>query len=172
MARTHSKLAAVTAVSVLAMLAGAGCSMQDTPIPALSGPSTFGQNLYVTITPDVLPQDGQSTARVVVQVTNESGQGVPNFPLRLDMFVPADSHNPSSPLVMMDVGQLSTKFPTTGSSGQVQVTYTAPLGAENGNTQRDEIYVTITATPVGSDNSAALPRSARIRLVPLGTIIE
>jgi hypothetical protein len=172
MARTRTNLAAVTAMSVLAMLAGAGCAMEETPIPALSGPSTFGQTISVSITPDVLPQDGQSTARVVVQVTNASGQPVANFPLRLDMYVPADSHNPSSPLVMMDMGQLSTKFPVTGGSGQVQVTYTAPLGAENGNSQRDEIYVTITATPVGSDYSAALARSAQIRLVPLGTIIE
>jgi hypothetical protein len=171
MATIRTNLAAAS-VAVLAMLAGAGCSVDETPIPDLSGPSTFGRTLSVTITPDVLPQDGESTARVVVEVRDASGGAVGGFPLRLDMFVPADSHVPTSPLVMKDVGQLSTKFPTTGADGRATVTYTAPLGAENSNTQEDEIYVTITATPVGSDYSAALARSARIRLVPLGTIIE
>ena len=165
MARTRTNLAAVTAMSVLAMLAGAGCAMEETPIPALSGPSTLGQTISISITPDVLPQDGQSTARVVVQVTNASGQPVANFPLRLDMYVPSRTG-----LVMKDVVQLSTKFPVTGSNGLATVTYTAPAGAEEGNSPSDEIILTITATPIGSDHSAALPRSAEIRLVPQGKI--
>jgi len=117
-------------------------------------------------------QDGQSTARVTVLVTNETGQPVAGFPLRLDMWVPSNSHVPTSPLVLKDVGELATKFPVTGGDGRAHVTYTAPLGAESGNSGQDEIYLTISATPVGSDYSAALPRSARIRLVPLGTIIQ
>ena len=166
MARTRTNLGAVTAMSVLAMLAGAGCAMEETPIPALSGPSTLGQTISISITPDVLPQDGQSTARVVVQVTNASGQPVANFPLRLDMYVASRTGQ----LVMKDVGQLSTKFPVTGSNGVATVTYTAPAGAEEGNSPSDEIILTITATPIGSDYSAALPRSAEIRLVPQGKI--
>ena len=171
MATIRTNLAAAS-VAVLAMLAGAGCSVDETPIPDLSGPSTFGRTVSVSITPDVLPQDGQSTARVVVEVRDANGGAVGGFPLRLDMFVPADSHVPTSPLVMKDVGDLSNKDPRTGADGQAVVTYTAPLGAEGYNTQEDEIFVTITATPVGSDYSAALARSARIRLVPLGKIIE
>jgi hypothetical protein len=170
MARSHSLFLAAFGLATL--VAASGCSVDETTTPALSGPSSFGRTLTVGISPDVLPQDGQSTARVTVQVTNETGQPVSNFPLRLDMWVPSDSHVPTSPLVMKDVGQLSTKFPVTGGDGRAVVTYTAPLGAEAGNTQRDEIYVTISATPVGSDYSAALARQARIRLVPLGTIVE
>jgi hypothetical protein len=170
MARPHSLLLA--ALGLATIVAASGCSVDETTIPALSGPSSFGRTLSVAITPDVLPQDGQSTARVTVQVTNETGQPVANFPLRHDMLVPSDSHVPTSPLVLRDVGQLATKFPVTGADGRAVVTYTAPLGAESGNTMQDEIYVTISATPVGSDYSAALPRQARIRLVPLGTIGE
>ena len=170
MARSHRVLLA--ALGLATVVAASGCSVDEITTPALSGPSSFGRTLSVAITPDVLPQDGQSTARVTVQVTNETGQPVANFPLRLDMWVPSDSHVPTSPLVLKDVGQLATKFPVTGGDGRAVVTYTAPLGAESGNSQQDEIYLTISATPVGSDYSATLPRQARIRLVPLGTIIE
>jgi hypothetical protein len=170
MARPHTVLLAVLGLATI--VAASGCSMEETNTPALTGPSSFGRTLTVGISPDVLTQDGQSTARVTVQVTNETGQPVANFPLRLDMWVPSDSHVPASPLVLRDVGQLATKFPVTGSDGRAVVTYTAPLGAESGNSMQDEIFLTISATPVGSDYSAALPRQARIRLVPLGTIIE
>lgn len=170
MARTHTLPLAALGLAIL--VTTSGCALDETTTPALSGPSSFGRTLSVGVNPDVLPQDGQSTARVTVQVTNETGQPVANFPLRLDMWVPSDSHVPTSPLVLKDVGQLATKFPVTGGDGRAVVTYTAPLGAESGNSMQDEIYLTISATPVGSDYSAALPRQARIRLVPLGTIIE
>jgi len=170
MARPHTFLLA--ALGLATIVAASGCSMEETTTPALTGPSTFGRAISVSITPDVLPQDGQSTARVTVLVTNETGQPVAGFPLRLDMWVPSNSHVPTSPLVLKDVGELATKFPVTGGDGRAHVTYTAPLGAESGNSGQDEIYLTISATPVGSDYSAALPRSARIRLVPLGTIIQ
>jgi hypothetical protein len=170
MARTRHYFP-LAALGFATIVAASGCAIEETTTPALTGPSSFGRTLTVSITPDVLPQDGQSTARVTVQVTNETGQPVANFPLRLDMWVPEDSHDPTSKPVLMDVGQLATKFPVTGSDGRAVVTYTAPLGAETGNSQREEIFLTITATPVGSDYSAALPRSAKIRLVPLGTII-
>jgi hypothetical protein len=136
MARTHTFLRA--AIGLALVVTASGCALDETTTPALSGPSTFGRTLSVAITPDVLTQDGQSTARVTVFVTNETGQPVASFPLRLDMWVPSDSHVPTSPLVMKDVGQLSTKFPVTGGDGRAVVTYTAPLGAEAGNTQRDE----------------------------------
>jgi len=171
MARTRHPFP-LAALGLVLIVAASACTLDETTTPALTGPSSFGRTVSVAITPDVLPQDGESTARVTVLVTNETGQPVANFPLRLDMWVPSDSHVPSSPLVMRDVGQLATKFPVTGGDGRAVVTYTAPLGAESGNSQQDEIYLTISATPVGSDYSATLPRQARIRLVPLGTIIE
>jgi len=60
--------------------------------------------------------------------------------------------------------ELATKFPVTGGDGRA-TSPTRPARRRVGQQRQDEIYLTISATPVGSDYSAALPRSARIRLV-------
>jgi hypothetical protein len=150
----------------------AGCTMKETAAPDLTGPSGLGTSVKVSAAPDILPQDGRSTSQIVVEVRNASDEPVRDLAIRLDMLVPADSHDPTSPLQLRDVGKLSTKTPVTGSDGRAVVTYTAPLSAPKNNTVREEIVLTITAIPIDGDFGGALARSVRLRLVPLGVIVE
>jgi hypothetical protein len=172
MARTRTESNWLLVLGVATLIAGAGCSMEETGAPDLTGPSTLGTSLAVTASPDVLSQDGTATSQIVVEVRNANNEPVRDFAVRLDMYVPSDSHDPTSPLQLRDVGKLSTKTPVTGSDGRAVAVYTAPLGAPKNNTVLEEIYLTITAVPVGNDYSSAVPRSVRLRLVPLGVIVE
>jgi hypothetical protein len=172
MARTRSESKWLLVLGVATLVAAAGCSMKETGAPDLTGPSGLGTSVAVSASPDILSQDGVSTSQIVVEVRDASNEPVRGLGVRLDMFVNADSHDPTSPLQLRDVGKLSTKSPVTGSDGRAVVTYTAPLGAPKNNTVLEEILLTITATPIDHDFSSALPRSVRLRLVPLGIIIE
>ena len=72
--------------------------------------------------------------------------------------------------VIFDHGKLSAKQAVTGADGVATVTYTAPEGAPQGNTD-PVIVVTLLVTPIGTDYANALFRSVNLRLVPRGVIL-
>lgn len=151
-----------TVVGMTAALAlAAGCSVHKTEAPSLTGPSGLGTNITVSISPDVLPRDGQSQSLVTVAATNPNGQPMPNLSIRLAVV------DPQSGLVTDALGTLSALNIVTNSSGQATAVFTAPAAIQGASVST---VVEIGATPAGSDFGNEQMRVAQIQLVPEGVI--
>ena len=157
MTRTLNATALVVAIAVVA---GAGCTVDKQDAPELSGPSELGTSVTLYASPDTLRQDGASQSLITIQAQDDNGQPVRNLPIRLDIAVGG---------TLADFGQLSGKNLVTGGDGRASATYTAPLPpADPVDTQT---VVQILATPGGTDYANATPRAVSIRLVPPGIIL-
>ena len=156
---THAFLTRSAALAALA-LAAAGCTMKQQEAPPLSGPSEFGQSITVSVTPDVLQQDGRSQSVVTVTARGPNGAALPNLPLRAEIRV---AGTPT------DFGTLSARNLVTGSDGRASVVYTAPA-AVDGPTVDPFTIVDIGITPIGSDFGNSATRFASLRLVPTGVV--
>jgi PKD repeat protein len=99
------------ALSALATIVAAGCTLSKNEQPALSGPSTFGLSINASASPDTLPRDGQSTSSVRFTVRNSSSDE-PISNQRLQLTTTA--------------GTLSASDVTTNANGDVVVQFTAP----------------------------------------------
>src|ERR1700751_1147812 len=88
------------AAAVGLALSVSACTVHKTDVPALSGPSGLGQGITITISPDVLTQDGVSQSLVTITATNSNGQPAPNVQLRADIAVAG---------AVADFGRLSAK---------------------------------------------------------------
>ena len=157
MTRTLNATALLVAIAVVA---GAGCTVDKQETPPLAGPSELGTSVTLYASPDTLRQDGASQSQITIQAQDGNGQPVRNLPVRLDIAVGG---------TVADFGQLSGKNLVTGGDGRASATYTAPLApadpVDNGT------VVQILATPGGTDYSASTSRSVSIRLVPPGVIL-
>jgi hypothetical protein len=159
MARAFRTLALLSAVAL-----AAGCSVQETPVPGLTGPSELALSLAVAATPDTITQDGSSQTLVVVQARDTAGRAVANLSLRFDV-IKDDK--------VVDFGALSTKTALTGGDGRAQVVYTSPAPPLNSPTPASvPTTVSVLATPTGANYANAVARAVEIRLVPPGTIYE
>jgi len=157
MTRTLKATALFVAIAVVA---GAGCTVDKQDAPELSGPSELGTSVTLYASPDTLRQDGASQSLITIQAQDSKGQPAKNLPIRLDVAVNG---------TLADFGQLSGKNLVTGGDGRASATYTAPLApADPVDTQT---VVQIMATPGGTDYSNATSRSVSIRLVPPGVIL-
>jgi PKD repeat protein len=157
MTRTLKATALFVAIAVVA---GAGCTVDKQDAPELSGPSELGTSVTLFASPDTLRQDGASQSQITIQALDSNGQPARNLPIRLDIAVDG---------LLADFGQLSGKNLVTGGDGRASVTYTAPLApADPVDTQT---VVQIVATPGGTDYGNATPRWVSIRLVPPGVIL-
>ena len=157
MTRTLNATALFVAIAVVA---GAGCTVDKQDAPELSGPSELGTSVTLYASPDTLRQDGASQSQITIQAQDSKGQPAKNLPIRLDIAVGG---------TLADFGQLSGKNLVTGGDGRASVTYTAPLApADPVDTQT---VIQIVATPGGTDYGNATPRSVSIRLVPPGVIL-
>jgi PKD repeat protein len=146
---TARSLAALFAATLVA----ASCTMKNQEAPPLTGPSEFGTSVTVSVTPDVLQQDGASQSVVTVVVRDSAGRPIPNLPLTAEIRVDDQ---------VVDFGLLSPKSIVTNGDGRATMVYTAP---------RDvgvEALVDIAVTPIGTSAGNHESRSARIRLVPTG----
>jgi PKD repeat protein len=142
----------------LAAVAG-GCTMKDQTPPPLTGPSEYGTSVSVTVSPDVLMQDGASQSVVTVTARDSNGQPLRNLALRSEINVDG---------VFADFGALSARNIVTGNDGRATLVYTAPAAppvSVDTNTT-----VSIVVTPVGTDYNNSVPRLATIRLVPPGGV--
>jgi PKD repeat protein len=158
------------AAVAVALVAMAGCTVHNTEVPALTGPSTFATSLTVSAIPDAINQDGGSQSSVKVLVIGPDGKGISGVPLRLDMVVDG---------VAQDFGTLSARTIVTNADGVATVIFTAPPTSPNGVFGTCASFpnlpgscVSIVATPTGTNFQTAISQSVLIRLVPPGQILS
>lgn len=157
MSNLHHRFAVAAALVSLT----AACTLQETDVPPLTGPSTLALALSVTASPDILPEDGvaQSVIRIVARDANN--QPVRGLVLRVDTVIGS---------TIVDIGTLSARNVTTNSSGEATVVYTAPLARFRGTDTQS--VVTVRVLPVGGDFGSSLPREVSIRLVPESVVFD
>ena len=131
--------------------------MHDQDAPPLTGPSEFAQSIDITVSPDVLPQDGASQSFITVTALDPSALPLRNLTLRTETRVGG---------VPVDFGTLSARSVVTGSDGKATLMYTAPPAVANG----PSLVVDIFALPVGTNFNNASVRSAAIRLISQGSV--
>jgi len=146
--------------ALLAAALAIGC-VHQTEAPAPTGPSTVGQSLTISATPDHITQDGASQATVVVQAFGPNGNPVSGAMVRIDTSVDGK---------LTDYGTLSARTVMTGSDGKSEVTYTAPPPAPPPFDSTVNM-VSVQATRFGSDAASAVAVNAMIALVPRGVIL-
>jgi PKD repeat protein len=144
---------------VVAAVFLSACTVNDTPAPALQGPSTLALSLTILANPDVLSQDGASQSQILVQARDANGQPAANIPFRAEISVGG---------TRVDYGTLSARTLVTGSDGRATLTYTAPPAPLVSVDTNTEVYVLV--TPSGTDYGSAESRYVTIRLVPPGVI--
>src|SRR5262245_60176633 len=154
------------AVLVAAVAATAACTVHDTDVPPLTGPSQLGLTMRVSATPDVINQDGGSQSSVRVQAIGPDGRGISALPMRLDMSVAGQPG---------DFGTLSARTIVTGNDGTASVVYTAPPSPSNGVfgtcNNLPGTCVNVIATPTSTNFGTVNPESVTIRLSPPGVIL-
>lgn len=134
----------------------AGCTVGQTEIPQLSGPSTAATSITLTATPDTVVLNGQQSV-VIVEARDASGGPLAN--LRVHLELGADG-------VATTCGRLSLTDVTTGSDGRASVVFTTPpLPLPLPDCQNATDGVTVFATSVGTNAQASTFTSARIRFL-------
>ena len=144
-----------------ALLTSGACTVHQTDVPPLAGPSEFALSLSVTATPDSINQDGASQSAIAVVARDANGRAISGLAVHLDMSVNGS---------LQDFCTLSARNIVTGSNGRATAVYTAPpppppTSGGGGN------LMTIHAIPSGSNFQTAVSQSADIRLVPPGVIL-
>ncbi len=151
-----SRMATVAGVLALA----SACTMKSQEAPPLTGPSEFGQSIVISVSPDVLPQDGASQSFITVTARGADSQPIRNLTLRTETRVDGTP---------VDFGSLSARSVVTGTDGKATLVYTAPPSPA---VSYDAfLVVDIVVTPLGTDYNNSARRSAAIRLVPQGPVI-
>lgn len=144
----------IAPLTISLLLTACTTHRQDTP--SLSGPSGLGTSLVLSVSPDVLVQDGISQSLVQVQAYDSNGQPLRDKSMRVE--IQADR-------APTDFGRLSARNVVTDSNGRASVTYTAPapiLGVTS------TVDVQIAVTPSESDFGNATTRYVTIHLMPSG----
>jgi len=142
----------------MALLA-AGCTTNKQETPNLTGPSELGTAITITVSPDVVTQDGASQSLIQITARDNNGQPLRNLSLRAELAVAG---------VGVDFGTLSARSLVTDANGRASVTFTAPP-APAGVAPATDVQVVI--TPLGGDFANAQPRVATIHVVPGGTTV-
>jgi PKD repeat protein len=148
--------------AVLALLAlAAGCTMKTKEAPEFSGPSEFGTAISISITPDIIQQDGASQSVVTITARGPNGAPLANVPVRAEIRVNGTP---------VDFGSLSARNLVTDATGRATLVYTAPPAVPGLSTD-DFTVVDIGVTPLGSNFGNSATRFASLRLVPRGTVV-
>jgi len=110
--------AAKSVVVVIAGLFAAGCNLNDSESPTITGPtSQFGLSITMRALPDQLPRDGVAQSLVTVTVKDESGRPVSGQALS----------------ATSNVGRILGNLVTTDSNGIASFTFVAPDATFGGN---------------------------------------
>ena len=140
---------------IAAALLAAGCTVKKEEIPGLTGPSELGTSIDISVSPDVLSQDGASQSLVTITARDANGQPLRSLPLRAEIAVNG---------TLTDFGRLSARNIVTDANGRATFTYTAP--APPAVPVDTFTTVQIGVVPTGTNFGNATFRSADIRLVP------
>jgi len=157
--------------ALAAVLTCASCTVSQTAIPPLSGPSQLALALTITATPATLGQDGVSQATIQVFARDVNAQPVPNQTFVLSMSAVLGN----GLTVNGDYGTLSVRSIVTGANGVASAVYTAPVPPSIGSSTRVSINVAPASangnvtTP--SAGAGSLPQSVAITLIPTGVVI-
>ena len=144
---------------IVSVLLATACTVKKQETPALTGPSELSTSINISLSSDVLFQDGASQSLVTITARDHNGQPLRNLPLRVEIAVDG---------FITDFGTLSARTVVTDANGRATVTYTAPPAA--GVSIDTGTVVQIRVTPLGNDFGNATPRFATIRLTPTGVI--
>jgi hypothetical protein len=158
----HAPIVRVTVRTALVGLLATGfaCTLKEQETPPLTGPSEHFQSITVSVSPDILSQDGSSQSVVTVIAKGTMGEPLRDLSLRAEIVVGGTA---------VDFGSLSARNVVTGPDGEAKFTYTAPAAP---SVAVDEFtIVDILVWPQGSDFNNSTPRTASIRLVPPGIVI-
>jgi hypothetical protein len=170
------RLLTLWAIAIAAVLSSAACTMNQTEVPPLTGPSTFATAVTVSANPDVInlglstKSAGQSSL-IIVKVFDDKGQPKANQALRLDTVVNG---------ILEDCGNLQARNLTTDVNGQASTLFTAPgipVPLPECTTFVIGDEVTIRATPVGTNAQGSHFSSTSVRLVsptfitPIGGLV-
>jgi PKD repeat protein len=151
--RNLLSLVGVLSVSVLA-----ACTVKNTEVPPLAGPSEMALGVSLQAVPDSILQDGGSQSSIMVEVHGPNNTPVRALPLRAEIRVDG---------IVQDFGSLSSKTMVTGDDGRARVVYTAPPPS---TLSQQSSRVTIAVVPIGGDYRGETFRTVDIRLVPQGVI--
>jgi PKD repeat protein len=150
-----------TSIAIAAAVLAGSCTVHETEVPGLAGPSELALSLRIRAVPDSITQDGASQSAITVTANGPNGEALVGLAVRLDMAVGG---------VIQDFGTLAARTVVTGTSGSATTTYTAPPAPIGGGAGLGN-EVTIVAIPTGSDFQAANGQQVVIRLVPPGVIL-
>jgi hypothetical protein len=139
----------------LAAVAAAGCTIQETPTPPLTGPSEYAISIGIEAQPDLLTRDGASNSTIVITARDPQGDPIRGLQLRLDIVVNAQ---------LQDFGMLSTRTVFTNAEGRATAIYTAPPAPPTGASAVSD-RVSIMASTVGTNQQNAKAHVVDIRLV-------
>ena len=140
---------AVRVLAVVGVLVfSAGCTVHQTEVPALAGPSEFGSTFRITATPDQLIQDGASQATILVTAFDSTGRPTKG----VSFLVYSDQ----------DYGTLSSNRIITSADGKATAIYTAPLAQADSGAAGIEFA----AEPVGSNYGTTRRETAMVLLLP------
>ncbi len=146
---------------VAAIAALTGCTLDKQTAPPLAGPSELALSIAMSVTPDILTQDGQSQATLTITARDAYSQPVRGLTLRVDMVQSGGA---------VQFGTLSSTTVSTNSDGRATLSYTAPPPPPS--TAGDSVLMDFEATPVGSDYANTQHTFTTIKLVrpgaPLG----
>ena len=144
-----------------AALASASCTTKSQEAPPFTGPSEFGTSVTITVSPDVLTQDGASQSLVTITARDQNGNPLPNLSLRAEIFVNNQR---------VDFGSLSARNLVTDAKGEAKLVFTAPASPAGPSVDTFTV-VQIVVTPIGTDFGNTSMRQASIRLVPPGIVV-
>jgi PKD repeat protein len=142
-----------------AIIASASCGVESTSAPQPAGPSELGLSLSITATPDVIRQDGFAQSTIQILARDPQSLPVPGVSIRLDVLANG---------LQVDFGTLGNRTVTTGTDGRAITTYLSP-GPPPPSASSD-VFITILATPIGTNYANALARTVEIRLARPGVI--
>jgi PKD repeat protein len=160
--KRHLLIALVVCASVALATACKLSEDKAAPIdgPMLTGPSELALALAVSMSPDVLSQDGKSQSVLTVVARGPNGEPRSGVSLRLAMTVGGTT---------VDYGTLSSKAISTNSAGMASAIYTAPAAPPP--TVSNDTTLEIHIEPVGIDYGNTTDRKVSLRLVRPGVIV-
>lgn len=156
MAHVNARLA--LGILFATLLAGA-CTVKKQQAPSLTGPSELSTSITISVSPDVLSQDGASQSLVTITARDSNGQPLRNLALRTEIAVNG---------FITDFGTLSARNLVTDANGRASAIYTAPAAAQVSVDTGTQVQIQV--TPSGTDFGNATVRFASIRLVPVGVV--